>query len=139
MVNVKVWSVNKRKAECFSGMSSLMKRPQERPKKRYTVEEVVEKSIKNQKKPPAAQKKLDATAVLPCSSALKEKGRKTTRINWSKGEGSKMIAVATEDWLGKKGKTVDDNDEMIPLKSYNHIVNMPHKTIHKHAASDEIN
>ena len=75
MVNVKVWSVNKRKAECFSGMSSLMKRPQKRPKKRYTVEEVVEKTIKNQKKPPAVQKKLDKTTVLPYSATTKEKER----------------------------------------------------------------
>ena len=75
--------------------------------------------------------------MLPYSGKTKEKEWKTTRINWSKGEDAKRMSVAVEDWLEKKGKTVDDNEEMIPLKSYNHIVNMPHKTIHKHASSDQ--
>ena len=67
MVNVKAYSVDKGKVEGFSDISSFMKRPRGRPKKRSTVEEVVEKWVKNQKKTPAAHKNLDSTAVLPYS------------------------------------------------------------------------
>ena len=50
--------------------------------------------------------------------------------------------MAVEDWLGKKGDAVDENDEVIPLKSCSHVVNMPFKTMHKHVAlikSNDVN
>ena len=49
MVNVKAWSVAKRKAEGFGDISSFMKKRRGRPKKRATIAEVVRASAKPKK------------------------------------------------------------------------------------------
>ena len=57
MVNIKAWSVAKRKAEGFADISLFMKRRQGRPKKRATVEEVVQASKKTRKQDAAPKRK----------------------------------------------------------------------------------
>ena len=47
------------------------------------------------------------------------------------------MAVGMEDWQGKKGNDVDDNDEVILLKQCSHVLNVSHKTMHKHVSSSQ--
>ena len=90
MVNVKAWSVAKRKAEGFGDISSFMKKRRGRPKKRATIAEVVRASAKP-KKVSAVPKRMNTTAASIPTNNNRES--KKTRTNWSKGEDAKRMAM----------------------------------------------
>ena len=131
MVNVKAWSVAKRKAEGFSDIFSFMKRRRSGPKNRTTVTEVIQESIIDLQRtpttpppaasvrtPPAASARTNKpTAAASTDNNEEKRSEKRTRTNWSKGEDAKRMATTVEDWLEKKGKAVDENGEEVTLKS----------------------
>ena len=133
MVNIKAWSVAKRKAEGFADISSFMKRRRGRPKRRATIQEVVQASKKTRKQAAAPKRKPTPATSLPTN---KTRESKKTRTNWSKGEDAKRMAMSVEDWLGKKGNALDDNGEVIPLRQFSNIVNIPYKTLTKYVQND---
>eukprot|EP01083_Nonionella_stella_P264891 897946_1 len=108
MVNVKARSVAKRKAEGFGDISSFMKRRRGRPKKRATIQEVVRESAKPRRVSAVPKRKNTTPAASAISTDNTSRESKKTRTNWSKGEDAKRMAMAVEDWLGKKGNAVDE-------------------------------